>query len=150
MARILVIQGPNLNILGLREPNIYGNMTLDKLHQSLVDEADDLGHELDAFQSPAEYEIVEKIHEAMDEGIDFVIINAAAYTHTSIAIRDAFLAAQLPFIEVHISNIFAREKFRHHSYLSDIANGVIVGFGVEGYFLALKAAHTFLSRQEHS
>jgi 3-dehydroquinate dehydratase-2 len=140
MARILLLNGPNLNLLGLREPKIYGSTTLPDIENRLVAAARDRGHELIAFQSNAEHELIGKIHGAKNDGIAFVIINPGAYTHTSIALRDAFLGVAAPFIEVHLTNIYAREEFRHHSYLSGIAVGSIVGFGAQGYELALDAA----------
>lgn len=140
MASILVVHGPNLNLLGSREPEVYGATTLDDINHSLTDTALNAGHHLLTMQSNAEYEIIERIHEASHEGINFIIINPGAFTHTSIAIRDALLGVSIPFIEVHLSNIFARESFRHHSYLSDIAEGVISGLGTDSYSLALQAA----------
>jgi len=140
MASILVLHGPNLNLLGTREPEIYGADTLDDVHKNLVAMAQPLGHHLLSFQSNAEYEIIERIHEARGEDIDFIIINPAAFTHTSVAIRDAILGVDIPFIEVHISNVHAREAFRGHSYFSDVAVGVICGLGVQGYEFALMSA----------
>jgi len=140
MASILVLHGPNLNLLGTREPEIYGADTLDDVHKNLVAMAQPKGHHLLSFQSNAEYEIIERIHEARGEDIDFIIINPAAFTHTSVAIRDAILGVNIPFIEVHISNVHAREAFRAHSYFSDVAVGVICGLGVQGYEFALAAA----------
>ena len=140
MAGILLLNGPNLNLLGLREPEIYGSASLQSIEAKLADLARARGHTLAAFQSNAEHELIAKIQSAKREGFAFVIINPAGYSHTSIALRDTFLAVALPFIEVHLSNVFARETFRHHSYLSDIAIGCIVGLGPIGYELALKAA----------
>jgi 3-dehydroquinate dehydratase-2 len=140
MARILLLNGPNLNLLGSREPGIYGSANLLSIESKLAGLAQASGHELIAFQSNAEHELIGKIHAAKRDGIAFVIINPGAYTHTSIALRDAFLGVAVPFIEVHLSNVFARESFRHHSYLSDIAVGCILGLGPIGYELALKAA----------
>jgi len=140
MARILLLNGPNLNLLGAREPAIYGRSTLPELQAKLIERARDRGHELIAAQSNAEHELVGRVQAAPGEGIAFVIINPGAFTHTSIALRDAFLAISVPFIEVHLSNVFAREEFRHRSYLSDLAVGCIVGFGAIGYELALEAA----------
>ncbi|MEY2699253.1 MAG: hypothetical protein RIQ52_8 [Pseudomonadota bacterium] len=139
MARILVLNGPNLNLLGTREPGIYGACTLAEIEHSLQEQARTLNHEIDFFQSNVEGLLVDRIHRARDEQTDFIIINPAAYTHTSIALRDAFLATQIPFIEVHLSNVYAREPFRAKSYLSDIARGVICGLGPVGYKLALQA-----------
>jgi len=140
MARILLLNGPNLNLLGTREPAIYGSATLSGVETRLQDLAHARGHDLQVFQSNAEHELIGKIQTAKPDGIAFVIINPGAYTHTSIALRDAFLATAVPFIEVHITNVFAREEFRHHSYLSGIAVGCIVGLGVLGYELALESA----------
>jgi 3-dehydroquinate dehydratase-2 len=140
MASILVLHGPNLNLLGTREPELYGAKTLDDINQLLTTVAHDAGHHILSFQSNAEYELIERIHETRAEGIDFIIINPAAFTHTSVALRDAILGVSIPFIEVHISNVHAREEFRAHSYFSDIAVGVICGLGVQGYELALQAA----------
>ena len=140
MARILLLNGPNLNLLGLREPQIYGSASLQSIEAKLGALARAKGHSLSAFQSNAEHELIAKIHATKHEGIAFVIVNPAGYSHTSIALRDAFLAVAVPFIEVHLSNVFARETFRQHSYLSDIAVGCIVGLGPIGYELALEAA----------
>jgi len=140
MARILLLNGPNLNLLGSREPRIYGSATLASLESELIDLARGRGHELVAAQSNAEHELIAKVQGTKRDGFAFVIINPGAYAHTSIALRDAFLAATVPFIEVHITNVFAREEFRHRSYLSDIAVGCIVGLGVLGYELALESA----------
>ena len=140
MAKLLVINGPNLNLLGKREPGIYGTQTLDQIHQNLIKQAADLGHQCECLQSNREYELIERIHAASNDGTEFIIINPAALTHTSIALRDALLGVGVPFIEVHLSNVHAREAFRQHSYLSDIAVGVIAGLGPQGYELALQAA----------
>lgn len=140
MAKFLLINGPNLNLLGKREPDIYGTTTLEEIEASLADQAMRHGHSLACFQSNAEYELIERIQQAGEEGLAGIVINPAALGHSSIALRDALLATGIPFIEIHISNIFARETFRHHTYLSDVASGVIVGFGVRGYELALGAA----------
>ncbi|MGB6308758.1 MAG: type II 3-dehydroquinate dehydratase [Steroidobacteraceae bacterium] len=140
MARILLLNGPNLNLLGTREPAIYGSASLHDIEAKLEGLARARGHALTAFQSNAEHELIAKIHAAKHDGIAIAIINPAAYSHTSIALRDAFLAVALPFIEVHLSNVFARESFRQHSYLSDVALGCIVGLGPIGYELALEAA----------
>jgi 3-dehydroquinate dehydratase II len=140
MARILLLNGPNLNLLGLREPQIYGSATLPSIVSQLETLAHAKGHELVAAQSNAEHELIGRIQGAKQEAISFIIINPGAYTHTSIAIRDAFLGVAMPFIEVHLTNIYAREEFRHQSYLSGIAVGCIVGFGALGYELALDAA----------
>jgi 3-dehydroquinate dehydratase-2 len=140
MAQILLLNGPNLNLLGAREPTIYGSATLESIEINLAQLARTRGHELSAAQSNAEHELIGKVQSSRREGFAFVIINPGAYTHTSIALRDAFLAVAIPFIEVHLSNVFAREEFRHRSYLSDIAVGCIFGLGVIGYELALEAA----------
>lgn len=140
MARILLLNGPNLNLLGTREPAIYGSDSLQTIEGRLESLARGRGHTLTAFQSNAEHELIGKVQGAKADGVAMAIINPAAFSHTSIALRDAFLAAGLPFIEVHLSNVFAREQWRHHSYLSDIAVGCIVGLGPVGYELALEAA----------
>jgi 3-dehydroquinate dehydratase-2 len=140
MSTILVLNGPNLNLLGLREPQHYGHDTLEDIRTRLQQQAESAGHQLDFRQSNAEHQIVEWIHEAYHKGVAFVLINPAAFTHTSIAIRDALLATRIPFIELHLSNIHAREPFRSHSYLTDKAVGVIAGLGAQGYELALQAA----------
>jgi 3-dehydroquinate dehydratase II len=140
MASILVLQGPNLNLLGTREPGIYGAKTLDDIHLELVAQAGAAGHQLQYLQSNAEHVLIDRIHAARGEGVQFILINPAAFTHTSVALRDALLAVSIPFIEVHLSNVHAREAFRHHSYFSDIAVGVICGLGAQGYQLALQAA----------
>jgi len=147
MASILVLHGPNLNLLGTREPEIYGSDTLEDVNQNLVQLAQKQGHHLQYLQSNAEYELVERIHDARSEGIDFILINPAAFTHTSVAIRDAILGVNIPFIEVHISNVHAREAFRHHSYFSDVAVGVICGLGIQGYEFALQSAITYLNKK---
>lgn len=140
MARILVLNGPNLNLLGKREPEIYGATTLDDINDRLARLCQKEGHELLSLQSNAEHELVERIHRAGDEGVDFIIINPAAFTHSSVALRDALLGVAIPFIEVHLSNVHAREEFRSHSYFSDIAVGLVCGLGAIGYELALTAA----------
>ena len=140
MASFLVLHGPNLNLLGSREPGVYGAVTLEQIHSRLLEQAQRDGHQLQTLQSNAEHELIGRIHAARDEAIDFIIINPAAFTHTSVAIRDALLAVSIPFIEVHLSNVYRREPFRHHSYFSDIAEGVICGLGAEGYAMALQAA----------
>ncbi|MEQ5815799.1 type II 3-dehydroquinate dehydratase [Marinobacter sp. NFXS11] len=140
MSTILVLHGPNLNMLGTREPEVYGFETLADIDDRLRSLAAEQGHHLLHLQSNAEYELIERVHEARAEGVDFIIFNPAAFTHTSVALRDAVLASGIPFIEVHLSNVHAREPFRHHSYFSDIAVGVICGLGSQGYDLALQAA----------
>lgn len=144
MATILVLHGPNLNLLGSREPEVYGSTTLDDINRQLTERCIAAGHHLLALQSNAEYELIERIHDACHEGVEFILINPAAFTHTSVALRDALLGVAIPFIEVHLSNVHSREQFRSHSYFSDIAIGVISGFGAESYNLALSAALTHL------
>ena len=139
MAHILVLNGPNLNLLGSREPEVYGTTTLEQIGQALEQQGRQLGHRVQCFQSNAEHELIDRIHGAKQEGVTHFIVNPGAFTHTSIALRDAFLGVGIPFIEVHISNVFAREPFRRQSYLSDVAVGVISGLGVRGYGLALAA-----------
>lgn len=134
---ILVIHGPNLNLLGQREPEVYGHLTLDDINQQLMQQAQQANISLDTFQSNWEGAIVDRIHQAQQQGVQFIIINPAALTHTSVAVRDALLGVAIPFIEVHLSNVHAREAFRHHSYLSDKAVGVICGLGAKGYAFAL-------------
>jgi 3-dehydroquinate dehydratase-2 len=142
MKKILVLHGPNLNLLGSREPDTYGSSTLADLTDLLVKQATEANINLSSFQSNSESALIDAIHQAFEQKVDYIIINPAAYTHTSVAIRDALAATRIPFIEVHISNIYARETFRHHSYFSDLAQGVISGFGVMGYSLALQAIVT--------
>jgi 3-dehydroquinate dehydratase-2 len=140
MARLLVLHGPNLNLLGTREPEIYGSDTLADINARLEAEARAAGHELVCRQSNAEHELVELIHQAKPQGVRFIVFNPGAYTHTSIALRDALLGVSIPFVEVHLSNVHAREPFRQHSYLSDVARGVITGLGARGYSFALQYA----------
>jgi 3-dehydroquinate dehydratase-2 len=139
MAKLLLLHGPNLNLLGTREPEIYGGETLQTVNNRLIEQAQSAGHQLDAQQSNAEHELIKSIHDAAKDGVNFIIINPGAFTHTSVALRDALLGVAIPFIEVHLSNVHAREEFRHHSYFSDIALGVICGFGIKSYELALQA-----------
>jgi len=139
-SRILVLHGPNLNLLGTREPQHYGADTLDTINARLIARCQAAGFACDTLQSNAEYVLIERIHAARTDGTDFILINPAAFTHTSVALRDALAAVSIPFIEVHLSNVHAREPFRHHSYFSDLAVGVICGLGVQGYELALDAA----------
>jgi 3-dehydroquinate dehydratase-2 len=146
MAKFLVLNGPNLNLLGSREPKHYGATRLADIEQQLQETAQKSGHELACFQSNAEHELVNRIQAAAAEKIDFIIINPAAFTHTSVAMRDALSAVAIPFIEIHLSNIYAREEFRRHSYFSDVAVGVISGLGAQGYTLALSAAINYLSK----
>ncbi|WP_018233577.1 type II 3-dehydroquinate dehydratase [Thioalkalivibrio thiocyanodenitrificans] len=140
MAKLLVLNGPNLNLLGTREPHIYGTRTLAEICDGLREQASNEGHSLEDFQSNAEHELVDRVHRAGKEGIDFILFNPGAFTHTSIALRDALLGVAIPFIEVHLSNVHAREDFRQHSFLSDVAVGVITGLGPKGYELGLQAA----------
>ncbi|GMR09045.1 MAG: type II 3-dehydroquinate dehydratase [Gammaproteobacteria bacterium] len=140
MATILVLNGPNLNLLGEREPGIYGETDLNAINSRLADIASSAGHRLETFQSNAEHELVDRIQQAQRDAVAYIIINPAAYTHTSVAIRDALAAVAIPFIEIHLSNVHAREEFRQKSYFSDIATGVISGLGAQGYELALTAA----------
>jgi len=140
MARLLLLNGPNLNLLGTREPGLYGQDTLDAIVTRCAALATELGHELVARQSNAEHELVDQVQQAKSQGVAFLILNPGAFTHTSIALRDAILGVSLPFIEVHLSNVHAREEFRRHSYFSDIAVGQVVGLGPLGYELALRAA----------
>jgi 3-dehydroquinate dehydratase-2 len=140
MATILVLHGPNLNLLGEREPEMYGRTTLNDINQQLQQLAKDKGHHLLCVQSNAEYELVERVQDARHEGVNFILINPAAFTHTSVALRDALAAVEIPFIEIHLSNVHAREEFRQHSYFSDLAQGVICGLGPQGYELGLQAA----------
>ncbi|MGV2871962.1 type II 3-dehydroquinate dehydratase [Colwellia sp. E150_009] len=144
---ILMLNGPNLNMLGKREPTIYGAQTLDEIVALLAAQADEKGIKLSHIQSNAEHQLIEAIHKAYQK-VDFIIINPAAFTHTSVAIRDALLSVDIPFIEVHLSNVHAREKFRHHSYFSDIAKGVICGLGIDGYSFALQSAQSWLQKNK--
>ena len=144
MSKLLVLHGPNLNLLGTREPKHYGSDTLDVIDQRLLEQARAAGHELTAFQSNAEHELIDRIHFARQEMVDFILFNPAAFTHTSVALRDAISGVSIPFIEIHLSNVHQREAFRRHSYFSDIAAGVICGLGAKGYELALAAALDYL------
>jgi len=145
MSRFLLINGPNLGLLGQREPEIYGADTLADIESRLEQLAEQQGHDLLCYQSDAEHELVRRVHAARDEGIDLILLNPAAFTHTSIALRDALLAVSIPFIEIHLSNVAAREDFRHRSFFSDVALGTVAGFGVASYELALVAAQRHLS-----
>ena len=147
MARVLLLNGPNLNLLGTREPSVYGTDTLESIEQRTAAIARETGHELIAFQSNAEHELIERIQRARSEGVAFLILNPGAFTHTSVALRDAVLASGLPLIEVHLSNPHAREAFRRHSYFSDIALGVVSGLGAFGYEAAVRAAALRLVRK---
>jgi 3-dehydroquinate dehydratase-2 len=146
MSSFLLINGPNLNLLGSREPDVYGATSLADIEKRCVECANELGHDLSCFQSNAEHELIDRVQQAQVDGIDFIILNPGGFTHTSVALRDAFLAVQIPFIEIHLSNTFAREEFRHSSYFSDIANSCLFGFGAYGYELALLAASQHVSK----
>ena len=146
MARVLLLNGPNLNLLGSREPSVYGKDTLEAIEKHATAQLRQAGHELVAFQSNAEHELIARIQHSKRDGIDFMVFNPGGFTHTSVALRDAILAVALPFIEVHLSNVHARESFRRHSYFSDIAVGVVTGLGALGYELALRAALERLAR----
>ena len=145
MSVFLLINGPNLNLLGSREPEVYGATRLADIEARCVALAGELGHELSCFQSNAEHELIDRVQKAAADGVDFIILNPGGLTHTSVALRDAFLAVQIPFIEIHLSNTFAREEFRHNSYFSDIARSCLFGFGAYGYDLALQAASHFVA-----
>jgi 3-dehydroquinate dehydratase-2 len=146
MARLLLLNGPNLGQLGRREPGIYGTTSLSDIESLLRARAVAAGHGLDTYQSDSEADLIKRVHAARDQGVALILFNPAAFTHTSIALRDALLAAQVPFIELHLSNVAAREAFRHHSYFADIALGTIAGFGVGSYELALDAGLHYLAR----
>lgn len=138
--RILVLHGPNLNLLGRREPEIYGHTTLADIHAAMESRGRAAGVQIESYQSNSEGELIDRVQAASAEGIEFIILNPGGYTHTSVALRDALAAVEIPFVEVHLSNIHARESFRKHSYFSDLAVGVICGLGAQGYELALEAA----------
>jgi 3-dehydroquinate dehydratase-2 len=144
MAHFLLLNGPNLNLLGKREPGVYGSSSLQDIEARLQRLAAERGHRLDAYQANAEHALIERVHAAGQEGVAAIILNPAALTHTSIALRDALLGVAIPFVEVHLSNVYARETFRHHSYFSDIAAGTIVGLGALGYELALSAVESLV------
>lgn len=146
MANILLLNGPNLNLLGKREPGHYGNSTLNSIEEHLQQQAKRQQHQLICYQSNAEHELINYIHAAQNDQIQFILFNPGAFTHTSIALRDALLGVKIPFIEIHLSNVHQREAFRHHSFFSDIAEGVILGLGEQGYELALQAAVTRLAQ----
>lgn len=150
MASLLLINGPNLNLLGTREPGVYGSTGLADIEARSTEIATELGSTLTCFQSNAEHELIERVQQAARDGVDFIILNPGAFTHTSIALRDALLAVDIPFIELHLSNTFAREDFRQNSYFSDIATSCLFGFGAYGYELALHAAHHYIAdRGDH-
>ncbi len=140
MAALLLLNGPNLNLLGTREPEVYGSTRLTDIEERCTTLAQDLGHTLDCFQSNAEHDLIDRVQKAAADGVDFIVLNPGGFTHTSVALRDAFLAVQIPFIEIHLSNTFAREEFRHNSYFSDVASSCLFGFGAYGYELAVQAA----------
>jgi 3-dehydroquinate dehydratase-2 len=148
VSHLLLLNGPNLNLLGSREPAVYGSTTLAEIEHRLTAEASALGHQLSCYQSNHEGLLIDRVHRARDEDVAFILINPGAFTHTSIALRDAIAGVAIPFIEIHLSNVHARERFRHHSYFSDIATGVILGLGAQGYSLALQAAHARLSNHQ--
>ncbi len=149
MATLLLLNGPNLNLLGTREPGLYGTTTLPEIEQELADAARSLGHTLNSFQSNSESELVDRIQQEK-QSTDFILFNPGAFSHTSLALRDAILAVDIPFIEIHISNVHAREEFRQKSFFSDVALGTIIGLGPQGYKLALQAAHEYLHQQKIS
>ena len=146
MSNILILNGPNLNLLGSREPEKYGVETLEQINRQLTEIAVAAGHKVLCLQSNAEHDLIQYIHDAKQDAVDYIIFNPGAFTHTSVALRDALLGVAIPFIEVHLSNVHSREKFRHHSYFSDIAEGVVCGFGAHSYQLALQAV---LSKLDH-
>lgn len=148
MTDILIINGANLNLLGSREPEVYGHETLDDINQSLTMQAKEAGVKVDFLQSNAEHELIDRIHQAKNEAVKYILINPGAFTHTSIALRDALLGVSIPFIEIHLSNVHSREDFRRHSYLTDIALGCITGLGAKGYNLALQAAITNIQSEK--
>ena len=150
MSDFLLLNGPNLNLLGSREPDVYGPTRLDDIEANCIDLAIELGHSLDCFQSNAEHELIDRVQKAAQDGVDFIILNPGAFTHTSVALRDAFLAVGIPFIEIHLSNTHSRETFRHKSYFSDVAVGVICGLGGIGYELALAAAIDRIGSQKNT
>lgn len=148
MSAFLLINGPNLNLLGSREPDVYGATTLADIEARCTGVAQELGHDLACYQSNAEHALIDRVQQAQADGVDFIILNPGAFTHTSVALRDALLAVDIPFIEIHLSNTFAREEFRHNSYFSDIAAACLFGFGAYGYELALHAASRHLANGE--
>ena len=150
MSALLLINGPNLNLLGSREPEVYGATRLDDIEANCIELAEELGHSLECFQSNAEHELIDRVQQAAVDGVTFILLNPGAFTHTSVALRDALLAVNIPFIEIHLSNVFSREEFRHNSYFSDIAQGCLYGLGALGYELALHAATQYISGSEDS
>jgi 3-dehydroquinate dehydratase-2 len=150
MSALLLINGPNLNLLGSREPEVYGATRLDDIEANCIELAEELGHSLDCFQSNAEHKLIDRVQKAAADGVAFILLNPGAFTHTSVALRDALLAVNIPFIEIHLSNVFSREEFRHNSYFSDIAHGCLFGLGALGYELALHAAAQYILDAEDS
>jgi 3-dehydroquinate dehydratase-2 len=148
MSDFLLINGPNLNLLGSREPDVYGSERLEDIEARSTALVQELGHSLSCYQSNAEHELIDRVQQAANDGVDFIVLNPGAFTHTSVALRDALLAVEIPFIEIHLSNTFAREEFRHHSYFSDIARSCLFGFGAYGYEMALQAASNYVSHAE--
>lgn len=148
MSNFLLLNGPNLNLLGSREPEVYGATRLEDIEANCIELAEELGHSLDCYQSNAEHKLVDRVQKAAKDKVDFIIINPGAFTHTSVALRDAFLAVDIPFIELHLSNTFAREEFRHNSYFSDIAQACLFGLGAFGYELAVHAASEYIGDAE--
>ena len=148
MSAFLLINGPNLNLLGSREPEVYGATSLADIEKRCETVAAGLGHELACFQSNAEHELIDRVQQAQQDAVDFIVLNPGAFTHTSVALRDALLAVDIPFVEIHLSNTFAREEFRHNSYFSDIATACLFGFGAYGYELALQAGSRHLANGE--
>ena len=148
MPGFLLLNGPNLNLLGSREPEVYGATRLDDIEANCIELAEELGFSLDCYQSNAEHDLVDRVQEAANDGVAFILLNPGAFTHTSVALRDALLAVDIPFIEIHLSNTFAREEFRHKSYFSDVAEGCVIGLGAMGYELALQAAAQYIADAE--
>lgn len=148
MPGFLLLNGPNLNLLGTREPEVYGATRLDDIEANCIELAEELGFSLDCYQSNAEHDLVDRVQQAARDGVLFILLNPGAFTHTSVALRDALLAVDIPFIEIHLSNTFAREEFRHKSYFSDIAEGCVIGLGAMGYELAIQAAAQFIADAE--
>lgn len=148
MSAFLLINGPNLNLLGSREPDVYGVTRLEDIEANCIELAEEMGHTLDCYQSNAEHKLIDRVQKARTKKVAFIIINPGAFTHTSVALRDALLAVDIPFIELHLSNTFAREDFRHNSYFSDIAHACLFGFGAYGYEMAIHAADQYVSNAE--